>query len=123
VASKLDFAVIAAAICAGLLWLEGGDRDVIDPPTQAERSRPAAAAVCPDSDNMPYGASCLAYLKGRDDDERVGAADGKIATILSVEEKDESAAASTGAACPANDNAPYSARCIAFMSGWFWHSN
>ena len=32
----------------------------------------------------------------------------------------ELAAHTTAAACPDNDNVPYSARCISFMEGYFW---
>jgi hypothetical protein len=59
--SKLDLAVIVAA--AGvLLWIEHGHRTIIEPPTQAEPASSASAAGCADTDNVPYSASCLAFL-------------------------------------------------------------
>lgn len=56
--SKLDLAVIVAAILGGALWIEHGHRIVIDAPTRVELASPA----CPDSDNVPYSASCIRFL-------------------------------------------------------------
>jgi hypothetical protein len=59
--SKLDLAVIAAA--AGvLLWIEHGHRIVIEPSAQIEAASSASASACADTDNVPYSASCLAFL-------------------------------------------------------------
>jgi hypothetical protein len=56
--SKLDLAVIVAAILGGALWIEHGHRIVIDTPTRVELASPA----CPDNDNVPYSASCIRFL-------------------------------------------------------------
>ena len=56
--SKLDLAVIVAAILGGALWIEHGHRIVIDAPTRADLASP----VCPDNDNVPYSASCIKFL-------------------------------------------------------------
>jgi hypothetical protein len=63
--SKLDHAVIAAAVAGELFWIEHGHRVVIEPPTSRELALPAATAPCPDKDTVPYSASCIAFLTGR----------------------------------------------------------
>ncbi len=60
--SKLDLAVILAVVAGGALWLEHRHRIVIEPPASTELIAPAPAAACPDSDNVPYSASCLVFL-------------------------------------------------------------
>ncbi len=119
--SKLELAVIAAAIACGLLIIERGHHIVVDVPTRAERSALAAAAACPDNDTMPYPASCLAFLKGNRVSEvgrRRGAETALVAQLVVVKPID--GPPPPGTACPVTDNAPYSASCIAFLSGWFW---
>jgi hypothetical protein len=56
--SKLDLAVIVAAILGGALWIEHGHRIELDAPTRVELASPA----CPDNDNVPYSASCIRFL-------------------------------------------------------------
>ena len=62
VVSKLDLAVIVAAIAGGALWIEHGHR--IDHRSAGSRRirRAAPAAACPDNDNVPYSAGCIAFL-------------------------------------------------------------
>jgi hypothetical protein len=60
--SKLAPAAILTAIAVGALWIEHGHRIIIEPPAPAEFVSPAPAAPCPDSDNVPYSASCLRFL-------------------------------------------------------------
>jgi hypothetical protein len=87
--SKLDLVLIGVAIACGALWIEQGHRIILDAPTHSERATPALAAAaertvvavtyvptrvelaspalpaaaCPDNDDVPYSASCLAFLK------------------------------------------------------------
>jgi hypothetical protein len=62
--SKFELAVIAATIAGAALWIEQGHRIVIDAPAQTELAARAPAAACPDNDNVPYSASCIAFLEG-----------------------------------------------------------
>ena len=121
-ASKLDLAAIGAAAC-WMLSVEHGNHIFTDVPTRTERSALAAAADCPDNDNMPYSASCLIFLEGKLESEvrRRGAAErGAVAQPAAVKQ-DESL--SPGVECPAEDTVPYSASCTAFLAGRLWQSN
>jgi hypothetical protein len=60
--SKLDLAVIVAFIGGAVLWIEHEHRVFIDAPAPAEAAVPAPASARPDNDNVPYSASCLAFL-------------------------------------------------------------
>jgi hypothetical protein len=60
--SKLDLAVIAAFIGGAVLWIEHEHRVFIDAPAPAESAVLAPAAACPNNDNVPYSASCLAFM-------------------------------------------------------------
>jgi hypothetical protein len=62
--SKLDLAIIAAVLIGGAVLIEGGHRVVIDAPAQADAAIRVPAA-CPDNDNVPYSAACIAFLEGR----------------------------------------------------------
>ena len=66
--SRLDHAVIIACVAA-CLWIEQAHRIVIEAPTLTKIAPPAAAAPCADSDNMPYSASCLLFLKSGSEPE------------------------------------------------------
>jgi len=59
---KLDLAVILVAFAAGAFWLEQGHQVVIDAPATDTVS--AAAAACPENDNVPYSPTCIAFLTG-----------------------------------------------------------
>jgi len=61
--SKLDLAVIVAVVGAAL-WIEHGHRVVIETPEPADFASFASAAVCPDTDTVPYSARCIAFLQG-----------------------------------------------------------
>jgi hypothetical protein len=121
-ASKLDLAAILAAIVCWVLSIEHGNHIFTDLPTRTERSDLAAA--CPDNDNMPYPASCLAFLESEFASQvRRGRAVERAPTAQSVALKQIDESISLGAECPATDTVPYSASCIAFLTGWFWQPN
>ena len=123
-ALKLDGVVIFAAIAAAALWIEHGHRIVTDAPTPTELEALAAARACPDSENMPYTARCLAFLQGSAAAE-TGAPN--TAERAAAPPSPPSDVASTSMAAPAacadTDTVPYTANCIAFMTGWFWRPN
>jgi len=120
-ASKLDLAAILAAVACGVLVIEHGHQIFTDAPM--DRSELAAAA-CPDNDNMPYPAGCLSFLQGEPASPvpRGRTAERTPATA-SVAPKQIAQSIAPGAECPALDSVPYSASCIAFMTGWFWQPN
>ena len=102
IASKLDLAAIVAAVC-GMLSIEHGNHIFTDAPTRTERSALAAAADCPDNDNMPYSASCLIFLERKL--EIRGAAPGcgrerRRGTACAVKQHES---ISPGVECPAKD--------------------
>jgi hypothetical protein len=55
-----------------MLSIEHGNHIFTDAPTRTERSALAAAADCPDNDNMPYSASCLIFLERKLESEIAG---------------------------------------------------
>jgi hypothetical protein len=114
-ALRLDVAVIVVAIASAILWIEHGQR--IDLETSADAAYAVSAgAVCPDNENVPYGADCISFMQGATAPDmlpRVGAASASAELPVAA-----------GSACPSNnENVPYSAKCIRFMSGWFWRLN
>ncbi len=101
--SKLDLAVILAAIAGGTLLIEQGHRIVIEAP--AAEDVESIAAACPDNDTMPYDARCLEYLKA------------SAPPQPHLEVRVVLASPVTPAPCPDSDKQPYSASCLAFLKG------
>jgi hypothetical protein len=119
--SKLDLAFMAV-VAVGLLWIEHEHRIIIATPAVAEVA-PPAASVCPDTDDVPFSADCLAFISGGvlpDIHPRVTVASSAPAASPDARGRAESHAP----ACPpSNENAPYSAQCLRFLSGWYWQAN
>src|SRR3981189_3260417 len=115
-APKLDLAAIVAAAC-GMLSIEYGNHIFTDAPVRTERSALAAAADCTDHANIPYPADSLLFLGGdlASEVRRPRAAErGALAQSAAVKQDEW---ISPGVDCPANDTVPYSASCIAFLTG------
>jgi hypothetical protein len=118
VPSKLDVAVVAV-LAVGMLWIEHEHRTVVATPAAAEVA-PSAASVCPDTDDVPFSADCIALING-----------GALSEVSSrsnarplAPAPDTQHAELRGPACPpSNENAPYSADCLKFLSGWYWQAN
>jgi hypothetical protein len=121
VLSKLDLAIVAV-VAAGLVWIEHEHRIIIATPAAAEAA-PPAASICPDDDSVPFSADCIAYIDGGvlpDTHPRLRAAAAPPAVSPDAQGRAELQAP----ACPpSNENAPYSAQCIRFLSGWYWHAD
>jgi hypothetical protein len=119
--SKLHLAIVAVT-ASGMLWIEHGNRIVIATPAAAE-AVPAAASVCPDTDDVPFSADCLAFIDGGvlpDLHSRLRPA----ASTAAISPMARARAELHAPACPSsNENAPYSAECIEFLSGWYWQAN
>jgi hypothetical protein len=116
--SKIDLAVVAALVVGGALWIERGHRITVDAPTASELATTRAVKSCSDNDRVPYSENCLAYLKG-DSDTTTG---WQVATIrVAVLPRPEPIHTELGrAACPGNDNMPYPADCLRYLSGPLW---
>jgi len=123
VALRLDLALIAASIAGVLFWIEHGHRVAIETPTGAAFAA-SVSAECPDNDSVPYSASCLAFLGDdkRDRGWRMSAAE-RAVTLASHSLDVKSGIVESVGACPDNDNTPYTAGCVRFLSGWFWRAN
>ena len=110
---------IVAAVAVGMLWIEHDHR--IDLATSASADDTPATAACPDSDSVPFSADCIAFIEGgvSSNIRAIGAARPPEATHDRRAQADPASPA-----CPvSNENTPYSARCIKFLSGWYWQPN
>ena len=110
--------MLVVVIAAGLLAIEREHRIVIGTPAAAEAKLPAVS-VCPGTDDVPIGAACMSFIGG-----------GTAAHLRSSDalptppDQGEQKIDSSAPPCPAsNETAPYSARCLRFLSGWFWRVN
>jgi hypothetical protein len=111
--------VIAALAAAAVLWIEHGNRIDSEAPLGAAKAAPAGT-VCPDSENVPYSADCIAFMQG---DVAPGvrvSLQEPARNLASLPTQALPSADLSGAPCPSNENVPYSANCIRFLSGWFW---
>jgi hypothetical protein len=116
--SRLDLAAVAV-LAFGMLWIEREHRIVIATPAAAE-AVPASASVCPDTDNVPFSADCIRFIAGGVLPD-LGTRESVAAMMADA--PPDARAEPRGPACPpSNENAPYSARCIRFLSGWYWHA-
>jgi len=121
VVSRPSFVTIIAVAGFGMLWIEQGHRISIDAPIPAAMASPDATA-CPSNDSVPYPSGCLAFISGStpDGDRVTDSVKRRSGALPFMRMDTELGPASTGSACPDNDNVPYSARCITFLTGWFW---
>jgi hypothetical protein len=121
---KLVRAVIVASMAGAALWIEYGHRTVTDAPSSTELDALAATTACPDSENLPYTATCLAFLNGSAASRTCANAPDRV----SAEQPSAPGALESSPVAPRlaygdTDAAPYTPKCIAFMTGWFWRPN
>ena len=110
---------IVAAVAVGMLWVEHDHRIVVATPGSADDTPTTAA--CPDSDSVPFSADCIAFIEG-DASSNIRAIGAARPPDVTHERHAQTNPVSP--ACPvSNENAPYSARCIKFLSGWYWQPN
>src|SRR3984885_12133692 len=119
--SKIDVAIVAV-IAVGLLWIERGHRIVIATPAAAEAAQPAAS-VCPDTDNVPFSADCIKYIDGGVPPDIHTSVKAPLSGPAAPDGAHDRADLDASACPSSNENAPYSAACIRFMSGWFWQAD
>jgi hypothetical protein len=121
--SKFDLAAIFAAMACLALSIENRHHFLTDAPGSAEQWAPKAAAPCPDNDSRPYPANCLEFMEGKIASEmrRPVAAQRSATVPPSAVKRIE--LISSEVACPDRDDVPYSASCLAFMTGWYWRPN
>jgi hypothetical protein len=114
--SGLAFTIVA--LVGGMLWIEAEHRVVLDAPTTQKQA--ARAAGCADNDDVPYTAGCLAFLGDAPPTRwRVRSIE-NTAQRASAPERVEPMSIASTSACPDTDNVPYTARCVRYLSGWFW---
>jgi hypothetical protein len=117
VLSKLDLAA-AAALALALVGVEHDHRIIIGTPAAAEVAA-KAKPICPDSDAVPFGADCLSFIGANT--PAVAAAPNAVRRALAISPNTDERPALHDPPCPpSNENAPYSASCIRFLSGWYW---
>lgn len=116
VISKSDLAAITTVL-ACVVWLDHGQHVFTDAASSTELS--VAAAACPENDTMPYNARCLAFLEGSDS-ARTWRAGPAVAVVRYAPADAGRAYGFPGGGCPVNDNMPYSASCLRFLSGLQW---
>jgi hypothetical protein len=122
---KLDLAVIVASIAGAVLWIEHGHRIDMGTPTGETFTSPLGT-VCPDNENVPYNTDCIVFMHGAGASNmpwRANAAGRSPAEQPSPSKNVELTEVASGSACADNDNMPYTARCVAFITGWFWRPN
>jgi hypothetical protein len=116
---KINRALIVGSIVGAALWVEHGNR--FDDGAPADHAPVSVRTVCPDSDNVPYGTTCIAFLGGG---APINATQSSVALAYHDPSKHtDSGPVAFGNECPDNDNRPYTPSCIAFLSGWFWRAN
>ena len=118
---RLELAVIVASIAGALLWIEHGSRIDIETPAGAAFAAPVVR-VCPDNENVPYSSDCIVFMRS-DLAPTTRWQENAAKTMLAESAHAPESTAPPEPECPANDNVPYSARCVAFLSGWFWQAN
>jgi len=121
-ALRLDLVALGIVVAGAVLWIEHGHR--IDIETLAGATFAASARpVCSDNENVPYSADCIEFMRGDAASGihwRANVPKSLPAAAAATPEN----AASSGPPCPAsNENVPYSANCLRFLSGWFWRAN
>ncbi len=119
---KLELALVAV-IAAGLIAIEREHRIVIGM-SAATEAAPPAGLICPATDAVPMSAACMKFVgngASPDIQSRPSAAADALPESPDPEQRTDPLA---GPACPpSNEYAPYSARFLRFISGWFWRAN
>jgi len=122
VPTRIDLAMVAV-LAVGMVWIERGHRVVVATPAAAEAVQPAAA-LCPDTDDVPFSADCIRFLSGGDLAEVHVRKNARVGSGPAAVSDRHKPAGIPAPACPqSNENAPYSAACIRFISGWFWQAD
>jgi hypothetical protein len=120
--SKLEL-VLVAVIAAGLIAIEREHRIVIGMPAPAEAA-PPAGLLCPATDAVPLSTVCMKFVGNGTSPDIQSAPSAAADALRELPDADRSTDSSAGPACPpSNEYAPYSARCLRFISGWFWRAN
>jgi hypothetical protein len=111
-----------------VLCFEHGQRVTVRTASAALAAEPAPSA-CPDKDSVPFSAACIAFINGGASPDLRSRSRSRL-RLSAVESAHAAEPAARGQpdtlapACPpSNENAPYSEKCIKFLSGWFWQAN
>jgi hypothetical protein len=118
--SRIDLAIVAA-VAVGMLWIEQGHRILISS-ADAESER-QVVSVCPDTDDVPFSVECINFIDGGVPPEIHARQNGLVSRRAAVSELHGRPEAHGPVCPPSNENGPYSAACIRFMSGWYWRAD
>src|SRR5271157_2305051 len=103
-----------------MLWVEHEHRISIGTAAAAAVA-PPAASVCSETDDVPFSADCIAFIDGSVSAD-VRLAVSAVGHAVAPSPAAQRPEGSRVPACPvSNENGPYSANCITFLSGWYWH--
>jgi hypothetical protein len=119
---RFDRTVIVGAVLAAVVWIEHGHRIDIGTPSAAAFSA-ALAARCPDNENVPYSSDCIVFMQGETGSDVRPRAIVPRSVSGTASQVVASMQPPNGWCPPHNENAPYSANCLQFLSGWYWHAN
>src|SRR4051812_47884402 len=111
---KFVRALIVALLSGAALWIEYGHRTATDAPTSTDLDALAAVRACPDSENMPYTATCLAFLNGSaaPEERRANAPERGAVEQRSATRALDSSPVAPRSACADTDAVPYTLNCI-----------
>jgi hypothetical protein len=118
--SRIDLTIIAV-VAVGMLWIEQEHRVFISP-ADAESERPASS-VCPDTDDVPFSAECIKFIDGGVLPDIHARQSGSVSRHAAMSDSRARPDPHGPARPPSNENGPYSAACIQFMSGWYWQAD
>ena len=102
-----------AAIAGVVLWTEHVQR------VELEQAPVAFADACPHKESNPESTECIAFIMGAIPPvPRPQLQPDKASTQKPVSSD------AAGSPCPPNnENLPYSAECLKFLSGWYWQAD
>ncbi len=121
VLSRIGLAIVTV-LAAGMLWIEHGHRIVVATPAAAKTAQPGAS-LCPDTDDVPYSVDCIRFIDGGVLPEIHPRKNVAVSEPVTASDAHGRVDLHASACPPSNENAPYSAACIRFISGWFWQAD
>ena len=114
--SKSKLVIISAA-AVGVVWINHRNSFNVQDVQSEQTVR--VASLCPDYESVPHSSECLKFLGTSDVlPVRWRAITTENTPPMSPDPPGE---LHRPACPPNNENVPYSAECLRFLSGWFWH--
>src|SRR5262245_5337388 len=111
-----DIIAIAIAITCSILWIENRHRIALEPRTETESALATGVEACPTNDNATYSGRCLPFRDdGTPPQRRITTLPNKPASTSTLRPNISTRA--DGSPCPDSDKGPYTASCLAFLTG------